>query len=246
MNWEIILNTLPKFFEGLQMTLLLSTVAIGVGFVLAWPLALGKLSSKAYLRLPAASFIYFFRGTPLILQLFLVYYGLGQFSRELRDLGLWWFFRDELYCALLVLSLNASAYAAEIFRGGLQTIPLGEVEAARALGLTKRQRFFALLAPRALRISWPAYTNECVFMMQATSLVSLITVTDLFRVASQVAQRSFAIYEMYLSVALIYLAISYAIILGCGLIEQRLNRWQRFEPRRASLADKTGLRALVR
>lgn len=224
MDWQIIVDSLPKLLEGARMTVLLTVVSVAIGFGCATLVALARIADTPLLRWPAATFIYVIRGTPLLLQLFLVYFGLGQFSAELREANLWWFFRDELNCAFLVLILNTTAYSAEIFRGGINAVPAGEVEAAKAIGMGRILRLRRIVLPKALRIAWPAYTNEVVFLMQATSLVSLITVTDLFRVAAQIAKRSFDIYEMYISAGLIYLAISYAIILVFGRAEKRLNR----------------------
>ena len=224
MDWQIIVDSLPKLLEGAKMTVFLTVISISIGFCVAIGIALARLSDTLFLRWPAATFIYVIRGTPLLLQLFLVYFGLGQFSAELREAGVWWFFRDELNCAILVLVLNTSAYSAEIFRGGILAVPAGEVEAAKAIGMGQALRLRRIILPKALRIAWPAYTNEVVFLMQATSLVSLITVTDLFRVAAQIAKRSFDIYELYISAGLIYLAISYAIIVVFGRAEKRLNR----------------------
>ena len=224
MNWQLIADSLPALLEGARMTLLLTALAMAFGFCVAVPLALAKMSANRLLSWPAGLYVYVFRGTPLLLQLFLVYFGLGQFSADLEAAGVWWFFRDEFNCAVLVLVLNTSAYSAEIFRGGIQAVPIGEIEAARAVGMGRFLQLRRIVLPKALRLVWPAYTNEVVFLMQATSLVSLITVTDLFRVAAQVARRSFAIYEMYIAAGVIYLLISYAIILAFGRIEKRLNR----------------------
>lgn len=249
MDWQLILDSLPKLAEGVGMTLFLTVVSVAVGFVLALPLAVARTQHEPLIRLPVQTYVYLFRGTPLIVQLFLVYYGFGQYSAELKQLGLWWFFRDELNCALLVLILNTAAYSTEIFRGGINGVPVGQIEAARAVGMGRWAQYRRIIIPQALRFSWPAYTNEVVFVMQATSLVSLVTVTDLFRVAATIAKRSFAIYELYITAALIYLCISYLIIVLFGLVERRLNRHLR-QPQAASIPTgvgaKSGIQALLR
>ena len=224
MDFALIEKSLPALGDGLLMTLLITAIVIPVGFCIAVPMALARLSHNPLLSAPARVFIYLFRGTPLLIQLYLIYYGLGQFRQAFQDVGLWWFFRDALYCALLVLVLNNAAYAGEIFRGAIAGVDRGQIEAARAAGMSWLTRTRRIVLPQALRIAWPAYTNEAVFIMQATSLVSLVTVTELFRSADIIAVRTFKIYTMYLTVAAIYLMVSYAIIFAFGLWEKRLMR----------------------
>src|SRR5262249_55505527 len=133
--------------------------------------------------LPAAwlahSYVFVFRGTPLLVQLFLIYYGLGQFRPFLQEIGVWWFFRSPYHCALLALTLNTAAYGAEIVRGGLQSVPAGQVEAARAFGMSGPTLFWRIIAPIALRQALPAYGNEIILMIKATSLASTITLMEI-------------------------------------------------------------------
>lgn len=224
MDFELLVESAPKLIDGVQMTLFLTVVSVVIGSSLAIPVAFAKLSPRWWKRVPVSLFVYVFRGTPMLIQLYLIYYGLGQFRETLEAIGLWWFFRDAINCALLVLILNTAAYSGEIFRGAIAGVPSGQIEAARAAGMSWFTQTRRIVLPQAFRIAWPAYTNEVVFLMQATSLVSLITVTDLFRAADQIAVRSFKIYTMYIGVAAIYLIISYGIILLFGVAERRLNR----------------------
>lgn len=226
MDIDLIIRSMPSLLDGALMTIVLTMISVSIGFCLAIPIALAKLSPRHFLRIPASLFIYLFRGTPLLIQLYLIYYGLGQFHAELESLGVWWFFREAIYCALLVLILNTGAYSAEIFRGAISGVASGQVEAARAAGMSWLTRTRRIIIPQALRIGWPAYTNEVVFLMQATSLVSLVTVTELFRAADIVAVRTFKIYTMYLTVAAMYLVISYGIIFVFGRVERHLMRHQ--------------------
>lgn len=224
MDFDLIAKSAPALASGAAMTLGLTAFAVPVGFCLAIPVALARVSHRPILSSAAGLFIYVFRGTPLLIQLYLIYYGLGQFQPALAQAGVWWFFRDALNCALLVLVLNTGAYAGEIFRGAITGVDAGQIEAARAAGMSWLTRTRRIVLPQALRIAWPAYTNEVVFLMQATSLVSLVTVTELFRAADMVAVRTFKIYTMYLTIAVIYLLISYAIIFLFGLVERHLMR----------------------
>lgn len=224
MDFSLIIQSWPALMRGAAMTLTLTAIAVPLGLMLALPLAVARLSRRYWVRFPAYVFIYIFRGTPLLIQLYLVYYGLGQFNAVLKSWGLWWLFRDELYCALLVLTLNTGAYTAEIFRGAINGVPSGYIEAAVAAGMNWFTRLRRIVLPSAFRLAWPAYTNEVVFLMQATSLVSLITVIELFRVSKTLADRTFDIYTMYITAGFIYLLISYGIILLFGMIEGYLMR----------------------
>jgi arginine/ornithine transport system permease protein len=135
---------------------------------------------------------------------------------------LWQFFREAYFCAVLTLTLNTAAYAGEIFRGGIQGVPFGEIEAARACGMSGIKLYRRIIMPAALRIAWPAYTNEVVFLLQASSLVSIITLMDITGVARVAAAKTFAFYELFLFAALIYLVLVYAVIFVFRKVEKRI------------------------
>ncbi len=223
MNLELIWETLPRFLSGALLTLEITFVSVALGLLLAIGLALLRVSRNPLLSWPVLGFTFFFRGTPLLVQLFLVYYGAGQFSDALASVGLWTFFRDAWFCGVFTLTLNTAAYTCEILRGGIQAVPHGEVEAARAFGMSGQKLYRRIILPKAVRIAFPAYTNEVIFLLQATSLVSLITLMDITGVASRVAARSFAYYEMYLTAAVLYLVIVYGLQGVFGRIERRLS-----------------------
>ena len=224
MDFEIIWSSLPKLLDGALLTVEITLLSLVIGFVIAVPVALLRLSHQPLLSAPAYGYILYFRGTPLLVQLFLIYYGSGQFSAFLETIGLWGFFREAYFCALLTLTLNTGAYTAEIFRGAIQAVPRGEIEAARALGMSRLLEFRRIVFPSAFRIALPAYTNEVVFLLQATSLVSIITLLDLTGVARIIVARSFEPYKLYIVAGLIYSVISYAFILIGQRLERRLNR----------------------
>lgn len=211
MDWQIIIDTLPKFLDGVVITVQLTVVSIILGFFLAVPLAVLRLSKNPFLWMPVYGFVFLFRGTPLLVQIFLIYYGSGQFREFFEATGLWTFFRDAWFCAILSLTLNTAAYSTEIIRGGIKGVPHGEVEAAKACGMSGLLLFRRIILPKALRIAFPAYTNEVIFLLQATSLVSLITIVDITGVASRTAARSFDFYEMYLTAAIFYLIMVYGL-----------------------------------
>ena len=163
------------------------------------------------------------RGTPLLAQIFLIYYGSGQFRDQLAAISLWTFFREPWFCALLTLTLNTAAYTSEILRGAIQSIPKGEIEAAIALGIKPLQRLRLVTLPRAIGLAWPAYANEVVYQIQATSLVSIITVMDITGVARVIGSRDFSFYEAFGLAAAIYLILVYGFIFIARRVESRLH-----------------------
>jgi ABC-type arginine/histidine transport system permease subunit len=140
----------------------------------------------------------------------------------LQSVGLWQFLRQAYFCAVLTLTLNTAAYTAEILRGAIEAVPWGEVEAAKACGMNTRVMYRRIILPKAFRLAWPAYTNEVVFLLQATSLVSIITVMDLTGVTRVISARSFAFYEMFIAAALIYLVLVYGVLFVFRRIERRI------------------------
>lgn len=220
---NIILNNLPKFFNGSLITIELTVLSVAIGLLIATPSALMRVSKNPLLWMPAYGFIFYFRGTPLLVQLFLVYYGSGQFQEVLSQWGLWRFFKDAHFCAILTLTLNTAAYTAEILRGAIEAVPFGEIEAARACGMSGSLLYRRIILPKAFRLAWPAYTNEVVFLLQATSLVSILTIMDITGVARVIASRSFAFYELYFTAAVFYLCLVYGVIWVFRKIEFRIS-----------------------
>jgi His/Glu/Gln/Arg/opine family amino acid ABC transporter permease subunit len=213
----------PRYLEGALITIQLAALSCLIGFLIAIPTALMRLSKIRPLHSVATGYVFFFRGTPLLVQIFLIYYGSGQFRPELEAVGLWIFFRDPWFCALLTLALNTGAYTSEILRGAIQSIPKEEIEAAVALGMKRIHRFFLIVMPRAIGLAWPAYTNEIVFQIQATSLVSIITLMDITGVARVIGSRYFTFYEAFGLAAIMYLVLVYGFIYIARRIEKRLH-----------------------
>jgi octopine/nopaline transport system permease protein/arginine/ornithine transport system permease protein len=225
-NTTIIISNIDRFASATLLTLELTAFSVVLGFCLAVPLALARVSRRWFLWMPAYGYIFYFRGTPLLVQIFLIYYGIGQYFADnpdlrayMQDVGLWTYLRNPYPFALLTLTLNTGAYAAEIIRGGILGVPHGEIEAARACGMSRLLMLRRIILPRAFRIALPAYTNDVVFTFQATSLVSIITIMDLTGLARVLMSRSFAVFEIWIFVGAIYCAISYAILYGFQLLE---------------------------
>lgn len=221
MDVQIIIDSLPALIEGMGLTIQLTLLSLFIGLALAVPLALLRLSNNPLLWVPAYGYILFFRGTPLLVQLFLIYYGSGQFRPELDELGLWGFFREAYFCAVLTLTLNTAAYTAEILRGAIRSVPAGDIEAARACGMRGGLLYRRIILPKASRIAIQAYSNEVVFLFQATSLVSIISLMDLTGTARVIAARTFDIYELYITAGILYLIVTYGILYLFRRVEHR-------------------------
>lgn len=224
MNWQVVSDNFPALLSGFWLTVQLTTLAVSIGFLIAIALSLLKMSRYLPLKWLSESIVFFFRGTPLLVQLFLIYYGSGQFRDFFELLGLWEYFREAYFCAVLTLALNTGAYSAEIFYGAMKGVDKGEIEAGKAFGMSNITLYRWIIFPNALRISWTSYGNEIIFIMQATSLVSVITLLDLTGVAGRIISKTFAIYEVYIAVALIYLVITYTMVYAFGRIEKYLRR----------------------
>lgn len=223
MNLDVITANLPKLLQGAALTLELVAVSLLAGALLALPLALMRVSERGWLRVPAYAYIFVFRGTPLLVQIFLVYYGLGQFA-GLRASALWPILREPYWCAIIAFALNTAAYTAEILRGAIQAVPVGEVEAAKAFGMSRALSLRRIILPRAFRIALPAYGNEVILMLKGSALASTITLLDLTGMARTIIARTYMPVEIFLAAGLIYLAITFVFVQLFRLLERRLGR----------------------
>jgi polar amino acid transport system permease protein len=213
----------PSYLSGLGVTLLLVILSVVLGGLISLPLAFARMSKNPVLSWIAYGYVYFFRGTPLLTQLFLVYYGLGSFSAELKAWGLWWFFRDAWNCALLTFTLNTAAYQAEILRGAIESVPRGQHEGAAALGLPKKVAFFKVILPQALIVALRPYGNEIILMIKGSAIVAIVTVFDLMGETRRTFSRTFD-YQAYLWAALLYLLMVELLRNLWAWLETRLTR----------------------
>jgi len=223
MNFELILDALPQLLDGAPATLKLVGAALALGFLVAVAIALLRLSPVRPLSWFAYGFVYVFRGTPLLVQMFLIYYGSGQFRGVLEDWGLWVFFRDAWFCAILALTLNTGAYTSEIIRGGIQSVPWGQIEAGRAIGMSAWQLFRRITFPIAIRQALPAYGNEIILMVKASSLASTITILEVTGIAKKLIAQTFQPVEIFIVAGAIYLAINFVVTLAIAALERRLS-----------------------
>jgi len=219
MDFSIIIENLPLLFKGLGLTLQLLVISLIIGFILAVPMAILAASNNAWLRIPVKTFVYVFRGTPLLIQIFIIYYGLAQFD-WLRESPLWIIFKSAYWCAVIAFSLNTAAYTAEIFRGAILQTPKGEIEAAVACGMSHWDQYQHIILPSALRRSIPMYGNEVIFMLHATVLAGVITLVDLFGAAKIINSRHYAPFESFISAGLFYLVITFTIVFIFKQIEK--------------------------
>ncbi|WP_133011822.1 ABC transporter permease [Marinomonas flavescens] len=224
MDFSVIVEYFPRLLEGAWVSLQLVILSIVLGGALALPVALARISPVLWIRAVPFAYIFFFRGTPLLVQIFLVYYGASQFD-AVRDSFLWPILREPFWCAIIAFTLNTSAYTAEIFRGAIQAIPQGEVEACKVVGMSKAQMYRRVLLPRAFGIVLPAYGNEIILMLKGSALASTITILDLTGMARTIIARTYTPMEIFLAAGVIYLAISIVIIAIFRQIEKRQNRY---------------------
>ncbi|MBN9204861.1 ABC transporter permease [Methylibium petroleiphilum] len=221
MNFEAIAESLPLYASGLATTLQLLLISLAIGLVAALPLAMLRVSASRWLHGPVWCFTYVIRGTPLLVQLFLVYYGLAQFEWVRASIA-WPWLQSAWFCACLAFAVNTCAYTTEIIAGSLKATPHGEVEAARALGLSRAQVWRRILLPSALRRALPAYGNEAVLMLHGTSLASVVTLLDLTGAAREVNSRFYLPFEAFLTAAAVYLALTLALV---GALHAAERRW---------------------
>jgi arginine/ornithine transport system permease protein len=236
MDWEVVASSLPEFAQGLKVCLLLLLLSGVTGLVLAVPLAVARVSRRRWLAWPVWAFTYVIRGTPLLVQLFIVYYGLAQFE-VLRESAAWPLLREAWFCAWFAFAVNTTAYTTEIFAGALRATPHGEVEAARAYGLGGFTLYRRILLPSALRRALPQYGNEIVSLMHATAIASTVTLVDVTRVARDVYANHLLVVESFGTAAIVYFALTFSMVGGFRLLEARYLRHLR--PQQAAAARGT-------
>ncbi|WP_042697348.1 ABC transporter permease [Azospirillum sp. B506] len=222
MDIAFLSDTLGKLMAALPTTLGLFSLAIASGGVLALGIVWMRVSGIFILEWFARAYVFVFRGSPLLIQLFLVYYGLGQFP-AIRQSLIWPLLRDPFSCAVIGLALCTAGYTAEIFRGGLLTVPAREIEAARACGMSGLLLFRRIIAPIAIRRVLPSYSTEIVLMVKSTALASLVTVWEVTGVAQRIIAQTYRTMEVFLCAAVIYLVLNFVLVRLVGLLEHRLS-----------------------
>ncbi len=222
-DWEKFAKYGPRYISGLQVTLGLVAVSIIGGAIISFPLAFARMSKSRILSGIAYVYVYLFRGTPLLAQLFLIYYGLGSFRPQLEAVGLWVFFKDAWNCAVFAFALNTAAYQAEILRGAIESVPRGQREAAASLGINARISLWKIIMPQALIVALRPYGNEIILMVKASAIVAIVTVFDLMGETKYAFSRTLD-YQTYLWAAIFYLVIVEILRNIWNVLEARLTR----------------------
>ena len=227
-DFALIADSIPKMLTGFWMTFELWFLSAVLGMALAIILLLMRISGRWYLAAPTMVYIYIFRGTPILVQIFIIYHGMPH--REfVRESMFWPILREPFGCAILALTLNTGAYVSEILRGGVLGVDRGLKEAGAALGLSATHRFIYITTPIAIRLALPAYSNDIISLMKSTALASTITLLDMMGIARTIVAETYAPYEIFISLMIIYLIMTWITQRTFGWLEKRMSRHVRSE-----------------
>jgi len=210
MDLELMINSLPKLLNAAVITLKLLSVSLIIGLFIGLFFAILRLNKNIFINRFAYGYSYVFRGTPLLVQIFIIYFGLGQIE-YLRSTVLWVILKEPYWCAIIAFALNTGAYTSEILRSAFQTIKPGIIEAGKSLGISNKVIFYKIQIPIAIRQSLPAYGNEIILMMKGTSLASTVTIMDLTGVAKYIISTTFKPIEVFIVAGGIYLFMTFII-----------------------------------
>ena len=210
MDFELMTASFPKLLNAAVITLKLLSVSLIVGLFIGLLFAILRLNKNIFINKFAYGYSYVFRGTPLLVQIFIIYFGLGQIE-YLRSTFLWVILKEPYWCAIIAFALNTGAYTSEILRSAFETIKLGLIEAGKSLGISNRIIFYKIQIPVAIRQSLPAYGNEIILMMKGTSLASTVTIMDLTGVAKYIISTTFKPIEVFIVAGGIYLFMTFCI-----------------------------------
>ena len=210
MDFDLMINSFPKLLSATVVTLKLLSVSLIIGLFIGLLFAILRLNNNIFINKFAYGYSYIFRGTPLLVQIFIIYFGLGQIE-SLRSSFLWVILKEPYWCAIIAFTLNTGAYTSEILRSAFQTIKPGIIEAGKSLGISNKIIFYKIQIPIAIRQSLPAYGNEIILMMKGTSLASTVTLMDLTGVAKYIISTTFKPIEVFIVAGGIYLFMTFII-----------------------------------
>ena len=221
LDFMLVFDHIEKFFYGALLTIEITFLALLIGGAMAVPLAIARAYRHPWLNGPIFGFTYFFRGTPLLVQTYLVYYGLAQFD-FVRESFLWGpILSNAWWCALITFSLNTAGYTTEFLRGAIENTPKGEIEAARACGMSQTRMIWRIVLPSAFRRALPAYSNEVIFMLHSSVVLSTITLQDILGVGRWLNGRYYLAYEGFVTAMVFYMVLVFFISTGFRLWEKR-------------------------
>lgn len=223
-----VIGFLPALIKATPLTLLLTAVAGAFGLVIGTLVALARLSGHRALSVPASVFTFAFRGTPLLVQIYLVYYGLGQIlpGTWVRHSFLWPYLRDGLWYAIFALSLNQASYNAEVIRGAIKAVPRGQIEAAKSIGMRSSKILARITLPLAFRSCLPVLTGDLIILLKTTSLASTITILEVMGTARMLQRQSLQIFEPLIAAGIIYFTVVFILTRIMGVVETRLSRYR--------------------
>lgn len=213
-------TTIVHYWSGLTVTVQLVVLSLFLGLILSVPLAVARTSKNPWINRPVWVYVYIFRGTPLLLQLYLIYYGVATIE-GIQQSMFWAVVEDAFYPCLLAFVLNTAAYTTEILRGSMMATPRGEIEAGMAYGMSRFTILRRIILPSSFRRALPAYSNEVIFMLHASSIASVVTIIDLTGAARDIYARFYAPFDAFLFVAAIYLCLTFTIVYGFKRLEKR-------------------------
>ena len=222
MDFELMIDSFPKLLSAAVITLKLLSVSLIIGLFIGLFFAILRLNKNIFINKFAYGYSYIFRGTPLLVQIFIIYFGLGQIE-SLRSSFLWVILKEPYWCAIIAFALNTGAYTSEILRSAFQTIKPGIIEAGKSLGISNKIIFYKIQIPVAIRQSLPAYGNEIILMLKGTSLASTVTLMDLTGVAKYIISTTFKPIEVFIIAGGIYLFITFLIHNLIGFLEKKYN-----------------------
>ncbi|MBI0028321.1 amino acid ABC transporter permease [Gilliamella apicola] len=226
--WQALLWTDGYNITGLAMTLWILILSVLFGGILSIFLAIGRNCSNKFIKLPIWLFTYVFRGTPLYVQLLVIYTGIYTLSIVKDHQWLDDFFQSGLNCTILAFTLNTCAYTTEVFAGAIRNVPSGEIEAATALGFNRWQLYQYIIFPRAFHIALPAYSNEVIFMLHSTALAFTVTVQDVMKIARDIYAETYQPFHAFGIAAVIYLCVSFVLIFGFKKLEKYCLAYQHY------------------
>ncbi len=222
LNQSLLFRNFVEVLLGLDNTLLLLIISLPVGFILSLIFAIGRVSENKLISKTIASYIFIIRGTPLLVQIYLIYFGLGSIV-YIRESFLWYLLREPFWCGVLALTINTVAYGSEIFRGGIQSVTKGQIESGLSLGFNKLMLLRKVILPIALRKVLPSYGNELILMVKATSLVSLTTYMEMTGIARKIMAKTFAPVEAFVAAGILYLFLNFLMVQFVKYLEWKYN-----------------------
>jgi octopine/nopaline transport system permease protein len=228
MNFELIISSFPKMLGAALITVKLLAFSLAIGLLIGLFFAVLRLNKNIFINRFAYGYSYLFRGTPLLVQIYIIYFGLGQIE-FIRSTFLWVILKEPFWCGVLALTINTVAYGSEIFRGGIQSVTKGQIESGLSLGFNKFMLLRKVILPIALRKVLPSYGNELILMVKATSLVSLTTYMEMTGIARKIMAKTFAPVEAFIAAGILYLFLNFLMVQFVKYLEWKYNPHLRVE-----------------